>query len=157
MLHYDRAVTPGDAFLYLPREKILISGDVLVNPISFALSCHPTGWLRTLERIDALDVSIIVPGHGDPLRDATLLHATMDVFRVLLREGKAAKERGLDADAAKAAILPGMRDSMVTITHDDPARNEAFTVQLVDWYLHRVSDELNGPLTDDIAPIPRQF
>ena len=43
MLHHDRAVTPGDAFLYLPKEKIVITGDLLVNPISFALSSYPTG------------------------------------------------------------------------------------------------------------------
>ena len=48
-----RAVTPGDAFLYLPDEKVLITGDLLVNPISFALSCYPSGWIRTLERLDA--------------------------------------------------------------------------------------------------------
>ena len=24
----------------------------------------------------------------------------------------------------------------------------------VDWYMHRVYDELSGPLTDRIAPIP---
>src|SRR5262245_14035025 len=78
VLHYDRAVTPGDAFVYLPDEKILITGDLLINPISFALSCYPTEWLRTLEKIDALDVSIIVPGHGEPLRDKQLLHATME-------------------------------------------------------------------------------
>ena len=53
VLHYDRAVTPGDTFLYLPDEKVLVTGDLLVNPISFALSCYPTGWLQTLERIDA--------------------------------------------------------------------------------------------------------
>jgi hypothetical protein len=56
-----------------------------------------------------------LPGHGDPLRDKTLLRATMlNVFRELLKKG------------------------------------------LVDWYLHRVYDELSGPLTDAIAPIPRQ-
>lgn len=70
--------------------------------------------------MDALDASVIVPGHGAALHDKALLHTTMDVFRVLLREGQAAKERGLE-----------------------------------DWYLHRVYDELNGPLTDAIAPIPR--
>jgi len=155
VLHYDRAVTPGDTFLYLPNEKLLITGDLLVDPISFALSCYPTGWLRTLEKMDALDASVIVPGHGAALHDKALLHATMDVFRVLLREGQAAKERGLDPDQAKAAISPGLHDLMVAITKDDPAANQAFQVQLVDWYLHRVYDELNGPLTDAIAPIPR--
>ena len=48
---------------------------------------------------------------------------TMEVFRVLLREGKAAKARGLDPDQAKAAILPGLYDLMVTLTGGDPATN----------------------------------
>lgn len=154
VLHYGRAVTPGDAFVYLPQEKLLLIGDLIVNPITFALSGYPTEWLRTLEQIDTLDVSTIVTGHGAPLHDKTLLHATMDVFRVLLREGKAAKERGLTPDQAKEAIVPGLHDVMITITHDDPALNAAFKQQLVDWYLHRVYDELDGTLTDAIAPIP---
>jgi glyoxylase-like metal-dependent hydrolase (beta-lactamase superfamily II) len=155
VLHYDRAVTPGDAFLYLPKEKIVITGDLLVNPVSFALSCYPSGWLRSLEKIDALDATVIVPGHGMPLHDKTLLHATMDVFRVLLREGRAAKDRGLAVDDARAAIFPQLHDAMVKITGDDAKTNSAFQVQLVDWFLHRVYDELDGPLTDAIAPIPR--
>lgn len=154
VLHYDRAVTPGDAFVYLPDEKILMTGDLLVNPISFALSCYPTGWLHTLEKLDGLEASIIVPGHGAPLHDKALLRATMKVFRELLRQGKEAKVKGLTVDQARDAILPGLHGSMVAITRDDPAMNEAFKIQLVDWYLHRVYDELNGPLTDDIAPIP---
>ena len=155
MRHDGRAVTPGDAFVYLPAEKILLLGDLIVNPITFALSGYPTEWLRTLEKIDALDATTIVTGHGAPLHDKTLLRTTMEVFRVLLREGKAAKARGLDPDQAKAAILPGLHDLMVKLTGDDPAKNNAFRTQLVDWYLHRVYDELNGPLTDAIAAIPR--
>jgi glyoxylase-like metal-dependent hydrolase (beta-lactamase superfamily II) len=88
VLHYDRAVTPGDAFLYLPAEKIVMTGDLLVNPVAFALSCYPSGWLRTLERIDALDAAVIVPGHGDPLRDKALLRAHIDVMRELLKSGR---------------------------------------------------------------------
>jgi len=65
-----------------------------VNPVTFALSGFPTEWLRVLEKVDALDATTIVTGHGAPLHDKALLHATMDVFRVLLREGKAAKNEG---------------------------------------------------------------
>ena len=78
----------------------------------------------------------------------------MEVFRVLLTEGKAAKEKGLDPDQAKEAIFPGLHDLMVTITADKPALNDAFKSQLVDWYLHRVYEELDGPLTDAISKIP---
>ena len=154
--HVDRAVTPGDTFLYLPSEKIVITGDLLVNPIAFALSSYPTGWLRTLEAIDALDGAIIIPGHGEPLRDETLLHAQMHAMREMLKEGKEAKSRGLDADQAREAMLPRLKDDMVIMTKDDPKLNEQFKIYFVDWYLHRVYDELAGPLTDAIAPIPRK-
>ena len=154
VLNYGRGVTPGDTFVYLPKEKILLLGDLIVNPVTFALSGFPTEWLRVLEKVDALDATTIVTGHGPPLHDKTLLRATMDVFRVLLREGNAAKMKGLDPDQAKEAILPGLHDLRVTITGDRPPVNEAFMSQLVDWYLHRVYEELDGPLTDAISKIP---
>src|SRR5262245_56774230 len=154
LLHIDRAITPGDTFLYLPAEKIVVTGDLLVNPITFGLSSYPSGWLKTLEGVDRLDASVLIPGHGEPLRDERLLHATMDVLRVLLKEGRDAKARGLDADQAKEEIVPRLRDLMVAMTRDDPKLNDQFTVYLVDWTLHRVYDELNGPLKDDIARIP---
>jgi cyclase len=156
VLHYDRAVTPGDTFIYLPDEKVLITGDLLINPISFALSSYPTGWLNTLEKIDALDANVIVPGHGTPLHDKALLRAHIDVMRQLLKAGKDAKARGLDADQAKEEVLPRLHDVMVWMTRDDPKMNQQFQVYLVDWYMHRVYDELAGPLTDAIAPIPRK-
>ena len=152
--HHDRAVTPGDTFLYLPKEKIVIAGDLLVNPISFALSSYPTGWVKTLEYIDALDASMIIPGHGAPVRDEKLLHATLGVFRELIERGAEAKARGLDADSARAQIMPHLKALMLQITGDAAPANRAFETQLVDWFLHRVYDELNGPLTDAIAPIP---
>ncbi len=153
--HHDRAVTPGDAFLVLPDDRIVVTGDLVVNPIPFALSVYPTGWLRSLEAIDALDASVIVPGHGAPLRDESLLQATMEVFRVLLREGAAAKARGLEVDAAKEAIMPAVEPAMKALTRNDPKLAEQFKIYVVDWYLHRVYDELSGPLTNAIAPIPK--
>jgi cyclase len=149
-----RAVTPGDAYLYLPKERILVTGDLLVNPVSFALSSYPTEWLKALEALDALNASIIVPGHGEPLRDESLLHTIMEVMRVLLREGKLAHTKGLTPAQARDAVMPILRDLMVKITRDEPRHNDAFKTYLVYWYLHRVFDELRGPLTDAIAPIP---
>ena len=58
------------------------------------------------------------------------------------------------SDAARAEIMPQIKELMMAITGDQPAVNRAFEIQLVDWFLHRVYDELNGPLTDAIAPIP---
>lgn len=152
--HRERAVTPGDAFLYLPKERMLVTGDLLVNPISFALSVYPAGWVKTLEWMDALDAAVIVPGHGEVLRDESLLHATLDIFRRLIAHGRDARVRGLNAFAASDEVYPLLRESMVVLTGDDPGRNGAFRSQLVEWFMHRVYDELDGPLSDAIAPIP---
>jgi len=154
VLHYDRAVTPGDSLLYLPAEKIVIAGDLVVNPIPFALSSYPTGWLRTLERIDALDAAVLVPGHGEPLRDRSLLRAHMEVMRELLRIGRDAKTRGLDPDQAREEAMPRLRDLRERLTSGDPKLRTQFDVYFVDWYLHRVYDELNGTLSDAISAIP---
>ena len=40
------------------------------------------------------------------------------------------------------------------LTGGDPQQEQAFAIYLVDWFLHRVYDELAGPLSDEIAPIP---
>lgn len=154
--HHDRAVTPGDAFLYLPAEKILITGDLLVNPIPFALSSYPTTWLKTLEHLDSLDAKVIVPGHGEPLHDETLLHATIDAFRILLREGKAAKAKGIDVDTARDRIMPLLAAPMKIMVGDSEGQQQNFRIYLADWLLHRIYEELDGPLSNAIAPIPRR-
>jgi hypothetical protein len=75
-------------------------------------------------------------------------------MRALLSEGKDAKARGLDADQAREEVFPRLREAMVRMTKDDPKLNDQFRIYLVDWYMHRVYDELNGPLGDAIAAIP---
>jgi len=154
VLHHDRAVTPGDTFIYLPDERVLITGDLLINPFPFALSSYPRGWVATLERLDALDAAIIVPGHGAPLRDETLLHTTITVLRELRTRGADAKARGLDVHQARDAIVPALGELVASVTKGDKALEEQFRIYVADWFLHRVYDELDGPLSDAIAPIP---
>lgn len=154
LVHVDRAVTPGDTMIVLPRERIVLAGDVLVNPISFALSVYPAGWIRTLEWLDAFDAAVIVPGHGDPMRDETKLKATLEIFTRLRAHGALAKAKGLDVWAASDEAYPLVREPMVVLTGDAPQANQAFRAQLVEWFMHRVYDELAGPLSDAIAPIP---
>jgi cyclase len=153
--HHERAVTPGDSYLYLPDQRVLIAGDLLVNPLPFALSSYPAGWIATLERLDALNASVIVPGHGEPLRDEALLHATLDVFRELRTRGRAAKAQGLDVHQARDEMLPALEAFAARMVGADASRRQQFQIYVVDWFLHRVFDEVEAPLTDAIAPIPR--
>jgi glyoxylase-like metal-dependent hydrolase (beta-lactamase superfamily II) len=156
VLHHDRAITPGDAFLHLPAERIVVTGDLLINPVTFALFSYPSGWIRTLERIDALDAALLVPGHGAVMRDEGLLKATLELLRRQVALGRAAKAGGSSVEQAKAAILAdstvlALRERM---TGGEAGRNDAFALYLVDWFVRRLYQELDGPLDDRIPRSP---
>lgn len=59
--HLGRGNTPGDAVVYLPKEKILVAGDLLVYPIPYTYDGYPAEWIATLEKMAALDAQTIVP------------------------------------------------------------------------------------------------
>jgi glyoxylase-like metal-dependent hydrolase (beta-lactamase superfamily II) len=59
------AHTRGDGFVYLPREKILATGDVVVNgPYNYLGDANIGNWPKVIERAERLDVNYVVPGHG---------------------------------------------------------------------------------------------
>ena len=64
--YLGRGNTPGGAVVFLPKERILISGDIVVHPVPY-----PSEWGHTLSRLIDLDPRTIIPGHGDVLHDLT--------------------------------------------------------------------------------------
>ena len=152
VLHHDRAITPGDSYLWLPDDGVVVTGDLLINPITFALFCYPSGWIASLKAIDALDAKILVPGHGAALQDETLLHRTLALLEREKALALAAKKAGKDVPAAKAGILADARVQELRgqITVGDASKNDAFGLYLVDWFVKRVYKEADGPLDDSI-------
>jgi glyoxylase-like metal-dependent hydrolase (beta-lactamase superfamily II) len=156
VLHIDRAITPGDAFLRLPAENLVVSGDLLINPITYALFCYPAGWIRTLAWIDALDPSRIIPGHGAPLHDEIQLHATLSLLRRERELGQVAKADGQTVEQANAVILadPEVQRLRTTMTGGDAKQDGAFSINIVDWFVRRVYAETEGELNDSIPSTP---
>ena len=76
-----RGNTAGDAVVYLPKEKIVVTGDLVVHPIPYILDGYPTEWARTLENLAQLDASTIVPGHGPILHDKAYIHLERDLLQ----------------------------------------------------------------------------
>lgn len=84
--HPGRGTTSGDTVVYLPKEKILIAGDLLTHPVLYTYDGYPSEWVRTLENIGQLDVGIIVPGHGDVLRDKNFLYLSRDLLKSVVEQ-----------------------------------------------------------------------
>jgi glyoxylase-like metal-dependent hydrolase (beta-lactamase superfamily II) len=65
LLHLGRAHTAGDVFVYLPREKVVITGDALIGWTPFMGDGYPEEWAGTLDRLAQLDFTHVIMGHGD--------------------------------------------------------------------------------------------
>src|SRR6202795_1128019 len=65
LLHLGRAHTAGDVFVYLPKEKVVITGDALIGWTPFMGDGYPEDWAGTLDRLAQLDFTHIIMGHGD--------------------------------------------------------------------------------------------
>jgi cyclase len=76
-----RGNTIGDAIVYLPKEKILVAGDLLVHPIPYTYDGYPAEWVQTLRRMAQLDAGTIVPGHGPVLHDKNYLYLVTDLLQ----------------------------------------------------------------------------
>ena len=68
IMHLGRGNTAGDAVVFLPKEKILITGDLVVHPVPYMFGGYPGEFGRTLVKMEQIRFDTIVPGHGEVLR-----------------------------------------------------------------------------------------
>jgi glyoxylase-like metal-dependent hydrolase (beta-lactamase superfamily II) len=101
-----RAHTGGDLAVYLPKEKILFMSEIYLNRIFPAMrSAYPSEWVGAIEKAQAMDVNIYVPGHGF-VESPAILKEELETFRQailqVIAEAKRLHAAGLDANAAAA-------------------------------------------------------
>jgi cyclase len=65
LLHLGRAHTEGDVFVYLPKEKVVITGDAVIGWTPYMGDGYPEDWTATLDRLAQLDFTHVIMGHGD--------------------------------------------------------------------------------------------
>jgi len=82
LLYFGKGHTGGDVVVYLPEEKVLFTGDLLLESLPFMGDAYPNEWIDTLERLRQLDFDVVVPGHGRPFADP----ARIDLFQKLLSD-----------------------------------------------------------------------
>lgn len=145
---HARAITPGDTFLFLPKEKILITGDVVLQPFPFAIGgTYPSEWLQTLQKMESLAPEIIVPGHGQLLH-TDFLRNQMDLFQNIMNQTRECKSKGMTleqtvdvigAQSSKLAGILGITDEQIL---------KEFRAYFLNIFITRAYKELDHPLGD---------
>jgi glyoxylase-like metal-dependent hydrolase (beta-lactamase superfamily II) len=102
--------THGDAWAWLPKEKILFSGDACVNgPFNYASDGDIRAWVKTLEKAQELGARTVCPGHG-PVTDASVLADQRLYFTEILA---AARKLPKQNAAAAAKAVDGIRTNVL--------------------------------------------
>lgn len=107
-----RGNTAGDAVVFLPKEKILVAGDLVDSPVPFLGSGFPSEEVATLGRVLELDFEKLVPGHGEVLTGKDFVHREIDLIQAAIR--------AVDREMATTSVAPRKRLDPITkaVTQD---------------------------------------
>jgi glyoxylase-like metal-dependent hydrolase (beta-lactamase superfamily II) len=108
--HWGPAHCLGDVVVSLERSGVLFLGDLCFNGrFPWLGDCDLDGWIAALDRVLAMDIGIVVPGHGEPTSREGV--ASFRELLCAIREAAAqALKAGLSEEAAVAEIeLPAYR------------------------------------------------
>ena len=110
LLQLGRGHTKGDTVVWLPQDRVLLSGDLVeFDATPYAGDAYFQDWPRTLDNIAALRPRALVPGRGPALvgeeQVAKGLHATRAFISELYASVKAGADAGKDLKSVYRATF----------------------------------------------------
>ena len=94
MLYLGRGHTDTDVVVFLPKEKIVCTGDLMESVISYMGDAYPDEWPPTLDRLMTLDFDTVMPGHGVVFKGKAHIEAFQRYLRDVLKQARELKKPG---------------------------------------------------------------
>jgi len=104
ILNYGKGHTRGDAVVFLPVEKVVVTGDLLTSGVPFYRDSYPSHWIEVLESVRALDWTVAIPGHGDVQQGKAQIDRLIAFMHDLVTQVKAAVAQGKSLEETKQAV-----------------------------------------------------
>lgn len=126
--HPGAGHSPGDLLVWLPKERVLFAGDILVEDgVSMVVDGNSSDLLRVLDTLERAGPAVVVPGHGAiPARPSDLVRRTREYLTGIQAEMRAAVEKGVPMRRAMAALPPA--DTTRPVSLDSRRRRNAARV-----------------------------
>lgn len=102
ILYLGTGNTEGDIVMWLPEEKIVATGDIVVLPTPYAFNVYPKRWAETLRAINALEYKILIPGHGDFQYDTAYTSLMIESLESAAWQAEQFVRDGLSSEVALA-------------------------------------------------------
>lgn len=102
--HLAPGNTRGDLFMWLPAERILATGDIVVRPTPYGFFSYPKSWAGVLRQLKGFGARTIVPGHGDILKDTAYLDLLAETMDLVAAQVDPLAAQGKTLDEVRAAM-----------------------------------------------------
>ena len=116
--HPGRGNTDGDLIAWLPRQRVMATGDLVVAPIPFGFNSYPAQWQRTLRAMQAQHPAIWIPGHGAAMHDDDYVTRLVDLIAHARDAVAPLVEQGATKDEAKRRV--DLSADRMRFVGDDP-------------------------------------
>ena len=101
LLFLGRGHTAGDTFVYLPQDHIICTGDMEEGArVAYMGDAYPDEWIATLEKLKQLDFTRVLPGHGVPFDDKSIITAFQSYLTDITAQVASLRKQGVSADDA---------------------------------------------------------
>jgi glyoxylase-like metal-dependent hydrolase (beta-lactamase superfamily II) len=104
VLWLGRAHTDGDVFVFLPNEKVIVTGDALHGWTPFMGDSYPYDWIQTLDSAEKLDFNLVLGGHGDVMHGKLRFELWKQYFQDLMDQTAAAYAQGDTLEQAQKSV-----------------------------------------------------
>jgi cyclase len=104
ILWLGRGHTDGDVFVYLPKERVLVTGDALHGWTPFMGDSYPYDWIKTLDTAEKLDFEKAIGGHGDVMLGKEKFELWKQYFTDLMSETAEAYAQGATLEEAQKQV-----------------------------------------------------
>ena len=104
LLFLGRGHTPGDTVVFLPKERIVCTGDLMESRPAYMGDGMFDEWITTLDALKKLDFDTVLPGHGVPFHEKSLITAYQSYLQDLMTQVAKLRAQGLTADEAAQKV-----------------------------------------------------
>jgi glyoxylase-like metal-dependent hydrolase (beta-lactamase superfamily II) len=143
LLHF-RGHTRGDVVVYLPAEKVLITGDI-VDDLPYGGHGYPREWAQSLAAMEQLDFDRLIPGHGRIHEGKEHLRLVRRFFEAIVSQVAQAVAEGKSLEETQEAVDLGEFRTALVGDDEVAARNYDFFVPAT---IERAWLEARGELPD---------
>lgn len=104
LLFLGRGHTAGDTVVWLPRERIVCSGDLMESRIAYMGDGYFDEWVATLDKLKNLDFAVDLPGHGVPFTDKNMITEFQGYLTDLVAQVSQLKAQGVSPEEAAVRV-----------------------------------------------------